>query len=61
MVREAVDNTDVLYYAEGAESIVSVIQVKGGEQAFVTNGRVEASSHFRASRSSSRSGTCRCS
>jgi spermidine synthase len=43
MVKEAVDNTDVLYYAEGAESIVSVIKVKGGEQAFLTNGRVEAS------------------
>jgi spermidine synthase len=46
MVREAVENTDVLYYAEGAESIVSVIKVKGGEQAFVTNGRVEASSYL---------------
>lgn len=46
MVREAVQNTDVLYYAEGAESIVSVIRVKGGEQAFVTNGRVEASSYL---------------
>src|SRR5574338_17786 len=45
MVREAVQNTDVLYYAEGAESIVSVIKVKGGEQAFITNGRVEASSY----------------
>ena len=44
MVREAVDNTDVLYYAEGVESSVSVIQVRGGEKAFVTNGRVEASS-----------------
>jgi spermidine synthase len=47
-VREAVANTDVLYYAEGTESIVSVIQVKGGEQAFITNGRVEASSHLQA-------------
>ena len=44
-VREAVENTDVLYYAEGVESIVSVIRVKGGEQAFVTNGRVEASTY----------------
>ncbi len=48
MVREAVENTDVLYYAEGIESIVSVIRVKGGEQAFITNGRVEASTHPQA-------------
>ncbi|MFI5183958.1 MAG: fused MFS/spermidine synthase [Vicinamibacteria bacterium] len=48
MVREAVENTDVLYYAEGVESIVSVIRIKGGEQSFVTNGRVEASSHLQA-------------
>ena len=48
MVREAVENTDVLYYAEGVESIVSVIRVKGGEQSFLTNGRVEASSHLQA-------------
>lgn len=46
MVREAVENTDVLYYAEGIESIVSVIKIKGGEQSFLTNGRVEASSHL---------------
>ena len=46
MVREAVDNTDVLFYGEGIESIVSVIKVKGGEQAFLTNGRVEASTHL---------------
>ncbi len=43
MVREAVENTDVLYYAEGVESIVSVVRVKGGDQAFITNGRVESS------------------
>lgn len=48
MVREAIENTDVLYYGEGVESIVSVIRVKGGEQAFLTNGRVEASSHLQA-------------
>lgn len=47
-VLEAVENTDVLYYAEGTEAIVSVIRVKGGEQAFLTNGRVEASSHLQA-------------
>lgn len=43
MVSEAVENTDVLYYGEGDETIVSVIKVKGGEQALITNGRVEAS------------------
>jgi spermidine synthase len=46
MVREAVENTDVLYYAEGIESIISVIKVKGGDQSFLTNGRIEASSHL---------------
>ncbi len=45
MIREAAANTDVLYYAEGVESIVSSVKIKGGEQSFITNGRVEASSH----------------
>jgi spermidine synthase len=48
MVREAVENTDVLYYGEGVEAIVSSIKIKGGEQSFITNGRVEASSHLQA-------------
>ena len=48
MVREAVDNTDVLFYSEGVESIVSVIRVRGGEKAFITNGRIEASSDLQA-------------
>ena len=48
MVQEAADNTDVLFYSEGIESTVSVIQIKGGEKAFITNGRVEASSHLQA-------------
>ena len=43
-IREVAANTDILYYAEGIEAIVSSIQVKGGEQSFITNGRVEASS-----------------
>jgi len=47
MVREAVENTDVLYYGEGVEAIVSSIKIKGGEQSFITNGRIEASSHSR--------------
>ena len=46
MAREAVENTDVLYYGEGVEAIVSSIKVKGGEQSFITNGRIEASSHL---------------
>ena len=37
------ENTDVLYYAEGVQATVSAIKVKGGSQAFITNGRVEAS------------------
>ena len=45
-VREAVENTDVLYYAEGVEAIVSAIKIKGGDQSFITNGRVEASSQL---------------
>jgi len=45
-IKDAMDNTDVLYYGEGVESIVSAIKIKGGEQAFITNGRIEASSHL---------------
>ena len=62
MVREAVENTDVLYYAEGVESIVSVIQVKGGEQG-VSDQRQGRSivAPAGATDSSSPSGTCRCS
>jgi spermidine synthase len=48
MIREAVENTDVLYYGEGVEAIVSSIKIKGGEQSFITNGRIEASSHLQA-------------
>src|SRR4030042_4417843 len=40
MAREAVENTEVLYYGEGVEAIVSSIQIKGGEQCFITNGRL---------------------
>jgi spermidine synthase len=45
-IRDAVENTDVLFYAEGVETIVSAVRVKGGEQSFITNGRIEASSHL---------------
>ena len=44
--RDAMENMEVLYYGEGAESIVSSVKVKGGEQSFITNGRTEASSHL---------------
>jgi spermidine synthase len=45
-VREALEHTDVLYYAEGIESSVSSIKIKGGVQTFLTNGRSEASTHL---------------
>ena len=48
MIREAVENTEVLYYGEGVEAIVSSIKIKGGKQSFITNGRIEASSHLQA-------------
>ena len=41
-IQEALANNDVLYYGEGIQSIVSSIQ-SGGNQYFITNGRVEAS------------------
>ena len=41
--RDTLRNTDVLYYAEGVQAIVSSIKVKGGTQSFITNGRIEAS------------------
>ena len=42
-VRDAVENTDVLYYDEGVNSTISVVQVKGGDQAVLVNGKVVAS------------------
>ena len=44
-MKDAMENTDVLYYAEGVQATVSAIKVKGGSQAFITNGRIEASNH----------------
>jgi spermidine synthase len=44
-MKDAMENTDVLFYAEGVQATVSSIKVKGGYQAFITNGRIEASSH----------------
>jgi len=46
-LKEALENTDVLYYEEGIEATVSSIKVKGGDQSFLTNGRVEASTNSR--------------
>jgi len=47
MIKEALENTDILYYKEGVETTVSSIKIKGGgHQAFLTNGRVEASDHL---------------
>jgi len=46
-IRNIVENTNVLYYAEGIEAVVSSVKVKGGEQSFVTNGRTEASTDLK--------------
>ncbi len=43
-IRDALANTDVLYFFEGANETISVIRPKGAQQAFIVNGRVEASS-----------------
>lgn len=43
-IREALDNTDILYYGEGVHAIVSSIQA-GEARFFITNGRVEASNN----------------
>jgi spermidine synthase len=40
--QDALENTDVLYYFEGANEIISVIRPKGAQQAFLVNGRPEA-------------------
>lgn len=46
LIRENLLNTDVLYYAEGVEAIVSAIKIRGGDQSFIVNGRTEASSEL---------------
>jgi spermidine synthase len=43
-IQEALSNTDILYYGEGVEAIVSVVQ-SGRAMCFITNGRVEASNN----------------
>lgn len=42
-IHEALENTDVLYWAEGADANISSIRVKGGHQAVLVNGKVVAS------------------
>ncbi len=42
-IEDALANTDVLYYFEGANETISVIRPRGSMQAFVVNGRPEAS------------------
>ncbi len=41
------DNTDVLFYGEGINAIISVIKIKGGVQGVAVNGKVVASSKLR--------------
>ncbi len=43
-LRDAVDNTDVLYFDEGVNETISVIRPKGAAQALLVNGKVVASS-----------------
>ena len=44
-VRDALENTEVLVYNEGINETISVIRPKASAQAFIVNGRVEASTH----------------
>ena len=41
--KDAIENTDVLYYHEGVNETISVIKIKGGNQAVLVNGKVVAS------------------
>ncbi len=45
--RDAIDNTDVLFYLEGVNSTISVIKPKGGRQAVLVNGKVVASTSLK--------------
>jgi spermidine synthase len=45
-IRDALANTDVLYYSEGLNETISVIRPRRAAQAFIVNGRVEASTHL---------------
>lgn len=43
-IRDALANTDVLFYHEGINETISVIRPRGGSQALLVNGKVVASS-----------------
>jgi len=45
--RDAIMNTNVLYYHEGADSTISAVQPKGGMKGVLVNGKVVASSSLR--------------
>jgi spermidine synthase len=45
-IEEALRYTDVLYYFEGANETISVIRPKGARQAFIVNGRPEATTSW---------------
>jgi len=42
--KDALENTEVLFYHEGVDSTISSIKIKGGNQAVLVNGKVVASS-----------------
>jgi spermidine synthase len=42
-VRDAIENTDVLYFFQGANETISVVEARGGYRGFIVNGRSEAS------------------
>jgi spermidine synthase len=42
-IEDALANTDVLYFFEGVNETISVIHPRGAQQAFIVNGRIEAS------------------
>ena len=44
-IRDVLAAHDILYQAEGVHALVSSIKLKGGNQSFLTNGRVEATDY----------------
>jgi spermidine synthase len=42
-IRDALANTEVIYFFQGANETISVIRPRGARQAFIVNGRIEAS------------------
>jgi spermidine synthase len=45
--QDAIANTDVLFYHEGADATISSIKIKGGNQALLVNGKVVASASLK--------------